>query len=213
MTTQIKKTIHNLQLNNMEAFYLPTRQEAAVFAKQFLFDNALVGVGGSQTLAQCGIIEMLRTGPYRFLDRYAPGLTREEQEEIFHQSFYADVYFSSSNAITENGELYNVDGHSNRVAALAYGPKRVVIVAGTNKLVKDIPAAIERVKTVSAPKNSQRLSCNTYCRHKNECLGLTAGWAAGCRAPDRLCCNYLVSGFQRNAGRIKVLLVGEELGY
>ena len=111
----------------------------------------------------------------------------------------------SSNAVTEEGELYNVDGNSNRVAALAYGPDSVIVVAGCNKIVPDIAAAVERVKKIAAPVNATRLHCSTPCAKTGECMN--------CHSDGRICCNYLVSAQQRHQDRIKVILVGEELGY
>lgn len=112
---------------------------------------------------------------------------------------------SSANAITENGELYNVDGNSNRVAALVYGPDSVIVVAGYNKIVPDIDAAVQRVKKVAAPINAVRLHCETPCAKVGECMN--------CHSEGRICCNYVVSAQQRHKNRIKVVLVGEELGF
>ena len=122
----------------------------------------------------------------------------------------------SSNAVTESGVLYNVDGNGNRVAALTFGPKSVIVVMGYNKIVKDLDEAVRRVKTVSAPANAVRLNCETYCRHTGVCVSLSKEhpeMADGCRNSDRVCATYVVSGQQRVKDRIKVILVGEELGY
>ncbi len=126
------------------------------------------------------------------------------------------MYISSSNAITENGELYNVDGYSNRVAAICYGPESVIIVVGINKIVGNLDEAIKRVKTMAAPANATRLNCTSYCTEKGECMGLTSGNSSmtnGCRGQNRICCNYVVSAYQNQKDRIKVIIVGEELGY
>ena len=137
--------------------------------------------------------------------RDRPDLTPEQKKQIFRQAFSADVYLMSSNAVTEEGELYNVDGNSNRVAALAYGPDSVIVVAGCNKIVPDIAAAVERVKKIAAPVNATRLHCSTPCAKTGECMN--------CHSDGRICCNYLVSAQQRHQDRIKVILVGGELGY
>ena len=108
------------------------------------------------------------------------GLSRDDYEKIFRESFSADTYISSANAITENGELYNVDGNSNRVAAICYGPKSVIIIAGYNKIVSDIDEAIGRVKRTAAPANATRLSLQTYCREKGECMSLAQGETLAC---------------------------------
>ena len=117
---------------------------------------------------------------------------------------------------TERGELYNVDGNSNRVAAILYGPKSVIVVAGCNKIVPDLAAAVRRVKAKAAPENCTRLSCETFCRKTGECVSLrqeSSEMPEGCRSEARICCNYVVSAYQRQQGRIKVVLVGEPLGY
>ncbi|HEX2927537.1 MAG TPA: lactate utilization protein [Ruminiclostridium sp.] len=213
---RIAKTLKNLEKNNMQVHYTATKQEAAEKVKELLNDGDTVGVGGAMTLFESGIIDLLRSGKYNFLDRYAEGLTEEQINQVFIDSFSADAYICSSNAITENGELYNVDGNSNRVAAICFGPKSVIIVAGYNKIVKDLDEAIKRVKTIASPANCERLSCQTYCKEKGECMAFATNntdMTGGCSGPGRICCNYVVNAYQRKKDRIKVILVGEELGY
>lgn len=126
-------------------------------------------------------------------------------KQIYRDAFSADTYLMSANAITETGELYNVDGNSNRVAALAFGPEQVIVLAGYNKIVPDMAAAVTRVEKIAAPANATRLHCQTPCAVTGEC--------GHCNAPGRICCNYMVTGFQRQKNRVKVILIGEELGY
>ncbi len=213
---RISKTIKNLERNNMQACYVETKADVVQKVQELLKDGDTIGVGGAMTLFESGVIDLLRSGKYKFLDRYEQGLSQEQIDKVFRDSFFADAYICSSNAITENGELYNVDGHSNRVAAICFGPKSVIVVAGYNKLVKNLDEAIRRVKTTAAPANSTRLSCPTYCKEKGECMsfnGDASDMTAGCSGQGRICCNYVVSAFQRQKDRIKVILVGEELGY
>lgn len=210
---QARLTIPKLEKNNMQAFYVPTAAEVPGKVAELLHEGDTVAVGGSETLRETGVLELLRSGRYRFLDRYAPGLTAGQVRRIFIDSFDADAYLCSANAITMNGELYNVDGNSNRVAALCYGPRSVIVVAGCNKLVPDLPAAIARVKRTSAPANAIRLDCATYCAKTGVCRGAGGGMTDGCDAPQRICCSYVVSAHQREPGRIKVILVGEPLGF
>ena len=137
---------------------------------------------------------------------------------LLYTSFSADVYLCSSNAVTENGELYNVDGNSNRTAAILYGPKSVIMVVGINKIVRNLDEAVQRVKNVSAPANALRLSCGTFCSEKGYCVSLEGKkggieLCSGCQTDARICCNYVVSARQRQRNRIKVLLVGQDLGY
>lgn len=213
---RIEKTMQNLEKNNMQPHYVDKISDVAAKVSELITEGDVVGVGGAMTLFESGVIDLLRSGKYSFLDRYEVGLTAEQMREIFIKSFSADAYICSSNAITENGELYNVDANSNRVAAICFGPKSVIIVAGYNKLVKNLDDAIIRVKSIAAPANSVRLSYPTYCKEKGECMSYcddASDMASGCNAAGRICCNYLVSAYQRNKDRIKVILVGEELGY
>lgn len=213
---RIKKTMENLASNNMMPYYVENVKDVAGKVAELLKEGDTVAVGGSMSLFEAGVIDLLRSGKYTFLNRYEEGLSPEQMREIFLKSFFADVYLSSSNAITENGELYNVDGNSNRVAAICYGPKSVIIVAGINKIVGNLDEAVKRVKTMAAPANATRLDCKTYCKEKGECMGLTSGnsfMTSGCGGQNRICCNYVVSAYQNQKDRIKVILVGEELGY
>ena len=212
----IEATLEALRKNNMQAFYCPTGADARQKVSELLRKGDTVTHGGSVTLAQCGITELLKSGDYRYLDRSAPGLTREQVEEIYRQAFFADVYLTSANAVTQNGLLFNVDGNCNRVAAILYGPKSVIVVAGINKLVKDLDEAFDRLRTVAAPQNTQRLHCDTYCAKTGRCVSLNqpdSRMGDGCRSEQRICCSYTVCAQQRQKDRIKVILVGEELGY
>lgn len=213
MDDRITRTIENLRKNRMEVHYVDAKAEVANTVKSLMPENATVAFGGSVTLQETGVIDMVHQSAFSVLDRYAPGLSRAEIEEIFRRSFAADVYLTSTNAITEKGELYNVDGNANRVAAIAYGPQSVIVVAGVNKIVPDLAAAIYRVKTVAAPCNAKRLNCDTYCAKTGHCCGLEGDMTDGCGSPQRICSEYLVSGFQRNPNRIKIVLVGEDCGY
>lgn len=214
--TKVEKTVEALCKNNMQAYFVPTKADALQKVKELLNEGDVVTHGGSVTLAECGITELLKSGSYNYLDRSVPGLTREQIEEIYRKAFFSDVYLTSANAITENGMLFNTDGNSNRVAAIMYGPKSVVVVAGYNKIVKDLDEAFLRLRTVASPKNTQRLNCATYCAKTGKCVSMNdpdAKIGDGCGSTQRICCNYVVSAFQRRKDRIKVIIVGEELGY
>lgn len=212
----IEKTLNNLRKNNMQAFYCETSAEALELVKTLMNKGDTVTHGGSVTLKQTGVADLLKSGDYNYLDRSREGITREQVEEVYRKTYSADVYFSSSNAVTENGELYNVDGNSNRVSAILYGPKSVVMLCGYNKIVKDIDEAVYRVKTVAAPPNAKRLGLETYCASAGECLSCSKDGSFmcdGCRSESRICCNYVISAKQRHKDRIKVIIIGEELGY
>ena len=210
----LERTAGNLEANNMKPFIAENRAEALEIIKGLLTEGETVSCGGSVTLAEIGAMELLRSGKYNFLDR--AGKSPEEIEKIYREAFSADTYLTSSNAITENGELYNVDGNSNRVAAICYGPRSVIVVAGRNKVVRTLDNAVVRVKRFAAPMNTARLGCETYCKSKGECMALASGnigMADGCKSESRICCSYVVTAQQRVKDRIKVILVNEELGF
>ncbi len=213
MEKKIEQVLNNLKKNNMVPHYVDTKAEVLPLVKSLLKAGDTVAVGGSVSLAETGVMEFLQNGDYTYLDRYAPGLTAQERQEVFVRSMNADAYFCSANAITLQGELYNVDGNANRVAAIAFGPKRVILVVGAQKIVDDLGAAVKRVKTVAAPMNAKRLNCDTYCNKNGHCLHPGGGMTEGCGSPARICCSHLVTGFQRNPDRIHVILVGETCGY
>ncbi len=213
MNTTVEIVMENLRKNNLNPTFAPRLSDVRPLVDSMLQVGDTVAVGGSVTLDEADILSLLHEERYHFLDRYAPGLTRAEQEDIFRQSFAADVYLCSSNAVTENGELYNVDGTGNRVAALAYGPKKVILVVGINKIVPDLDAAIKRVKTCASPRNTARLGFETYCQKTGHCMKVDGSIGEGCLGDKRICCSYLVTGYQRNKERIHVILVGEECGY
>lgn len=202
---RMERTAGALRKNNMEAYCVDTAAEVAPLVQKLVPAGAVVSAGGSMSLAECGVMELLRSGAYQFLDRGVPGLTPEQIGEIYRKTFFADCYFASANAVTEAGEILNVDGNANRVAAITFGPASVVLVVGCNKLVKDLPAAEQRVREVAAPANAKRLSCKTPCASTGRCMD--------CQSPGRICCTYVLHRYQREAGRIKVILVGEPLGY
>lgn len=204
---QVERTMKALAKNRIPSVYAPNCQEAVKAVQGMLTPGDVITCGGSMTLAESGVRDLMKSGTYEFLDR-------EEMptEEVYRRTFEADVFLTSANAITEEGELYNVDGNGNRVAALIFGPKRVIVVAGVNKIVPNLEAAIARVKRLAAPANGVRLDTHTPCSRLGKCSGCEGGMTAGCASERRMCCQYVVTGYQRT-DRIRVVLVGEELGY
>lgn len=216
MTERIKNTITSLEKNGMECFYAESKEGVLPIVKSLIPTGAAVGVGGSVTLNETGVMALLRSGDYEFLDREAPGLSPKEVEGVMKNCLLADWFLTSSNAVTEKGEIYNVDGRGNRLAALNFGPDKVIIIVGENKIVKNLKEAELRVKTVAAPKNAVRLSCATPCAKLGKCISLNCedqNLTSGCGSEQRICRNYLVLGKQKNDGRIKVVICGEALGY
>lgn len=212
---RINKVGENLRRNNMEFYLARTKEEVPAIVKSLLKSGDVITHGGTVSMAECGIRELISSPEYKYIDR-SKAQTPEEVKNIYRAAFSADVYISSANAITEDGVLYNVDGNSNRIAAIAYGPDSVIIIAGYNKIVRDLAEAELRVKTEAAPPNCIRLDCPTYCKEKGECISLSKPDRQiydGCSGDSRICCNYLISAQQRHKGRIKVIIVEEELGY
>ncbi len=215
MDNKVQGTMKALNKNNIDTYYVDKKEDVVAMVSSLLEDGQTVTNGGSMTLAATGVMDLLRSGKYDFRDRDNAS-TMEERAEIQRQAFSVDTFLCSSNAVTEKGELYNVDGIGNRVAAIAWGPKSVIMVVSTDKIVKDLDEAILRVKKNCAPNNAKRLNCETYCLHKGECQSFgdhPEQMTSGCNSDARICSDYLVSGFQRHKGRIKIVFVGESVGY
>jgi L-lactate utilization protein LutB len=206
---RINKTVKALEKNNMKGFYAENREELYKIIAEIIKDDNTMSSGGSVTLEETGVTDFLNKN---YSGKYfeSQGTTDEEYEKFLRKVYGFDTYFMSSNAITENGELYNVDGRSNRISALVFGPKKIIVVAGYNKIVTDLGEAVVRVKNVSAPANAIRLNRKTPCTVTGQCSGKQN---TGCQSDERICCNYLVSAYQRISGRINVIFLPEVLGY
>ena len=199
------RTAEALRKNGFYAVCCRDCKEALAEIEQLIPNGAEVTVGGSASLMQSGVLDLLRSGRYTFYDRFTPGLSREEIEAIFRKAFLCDTYLASANAVTEDGKIYNVDGNGNRIAAIAFGPKSVILLVGYNKIVENAERARERVKSTAAPTNAERLHCETPCTVVGKCMD--------CRSPQRICAVETLTTFCKPKERIKVILVGEELGY
>lgn len=206
MDARIEKVMENLRQNRMKPYYAENSEKAQDIVRELVKYDKLITSGGSMTLKECGITDMLMNEfGSSYLDRSAGKDNREAVEEIMRKAFVSDTFLSSTNALTEDGELYNVDGNGNRVSAMIFGPKQVIVVVGVNKIVKDLAEAVERVEKVAAPKNTVRLERATPC--------VKTGVCGHCRSEDRICCSYVTLAQQRVPDRIKVIIVNEELGY
>lgn len=202
---KILRTIEALNKNNMNGYLVNTNEELIEKIKELVKENSTVACGGSTSLFETGVIDHLRSERYNFLDRYKEGLSKEELTKVFRESFFADAYFASSNAVTEDGKLYNVDGNGNRVAAILFGPEKVILVVGINKIVKNIDEAIRRNREIAAPANAKRLNKTTPCTKIGYCMD--------CKSNDKICREFTVISSQANKDRIHVIFMNENIGY
>ena len=197
--------IKNFAKRNIEAFYCDSKEEAAVLAMEFMKEGGTVGMGGTETVKETGLIDIIKETPsLHFIDRTL-AKTPEEKRAVYLETLGADYFLMSSNAITIDGELINIDGNGNRVACLIYGPKQVIVMAGMNKVVDDVESGIQRVGTHAAPPNAARLGLRTPCASIGHC--------SDCHSPDCMCGQIVITRHSKHNGRIKVILIGEELGF
>ena len=199
------RVVKALQNRRFEAWYVESPGEAADKALSLIPKNGLVSWCGSLTIAGIGIQERLVEGGYQILDRDA-AKSPEERMEIMRRSLLCDTFLTGSNAISEDGQLVNIDGNGNRVAAMIFGPRQVIVVAGMNKVVKTLEDAYGRARTIAGPLNQQRFpSQKTPCNETGSC--------ANCVVPDSICTFIVHTRLCKPAGRIKVILVGADLGF
>ena len=198
-----QSVVKALNARYFEAYYCANAKEASAKLLSLIPETDTVAWGGSQTLAEIGAQDQLRARGQALIDRDT-AKTPEERNAMMRAALTSDTFMMSSNAITEDGQLVNMDGNGNRVAALIYGPRQVIVVAGLNKVAKDLDAAIARVRGTAAPTNAQRFPINTPCK--------VTGTCADCKSPDCICANMVVTRICKPHGKIKVILVGENLG-
>lgn len=195
----------NFERRNMEAFYCPTSADAVALAMDLMKEGGTVGMGGSETVKEVGLLDAVKScDALRFIDR-STATTPEEKKAIFLETMAADYFLMSSNAITVDGELVNIDGNGNRLACLLQGPDNVLVLAGMNKVVDDVDSGIQRVGIHAAPPNAARLGTRTPCGALGHC--------GDCHSEDCMCCQIVITRHSRQKGRIKVILIGEELGF
>jgi len=203
----VQVTLKNLEKNGFTAFYVPSKQEALKKVLEMIPIDAKVGVGGSVTVRELGLVKALNERGNPLADLWLPGLSREELKEIRRSQLTSDVFLTSSNAVTMDGKLLNADGTGNRVAAMIFGPRKVIIVAGVNKIVKDVDEGLRRIRNVAAPMNAIRLGLKSPC-------GLTGMCAEDrCEPPERLCNIITIIERRPNETDTTVVVVGERLGY
>jgi hypothetical protein len=211
MNSDLRPLLQKLCNNNIDAAYVPDRRAACGLVLSLIPEGAVVGYGDSLTLRQIGVVDALEKGPYVFLNAWEPGITVEQNLERKRRSLTSDVFVTGTNALTMDGQLVNVDGHGNRVAAMLFGPKKVIVVVGVNKIVPDLDAAFARIREIAAPANVRR---HTNFDPMPPCA--VTGECSDCNAPWRICNKTVVIQRQYSNDKydpvMTVIVVGEELG-
>lgn len=198
-----KILVNNLKSRHFDAYYCATKEEALATALSLMPEGSSVGWGGAMSCEQIGLMDAIRSGNYKAFDREY--CQPEDRERLDMDCLGADFFLTGANGLSLTGEMVNIDGTGNRVAAIVYGPKNVIVVAGMNKVEDTLESAITRARTVAAPMNQQR-----FLREKNPCT--VTGSCADCKSETCICNQILVTRHCRPVGRIKFILVGEELG-
>ncbi|HHV64136.1 MAG TPA: lactate utilization protein [Peptococcaceae bacterium] len=200
-----QRVVQELQKNNFAAVYFEERADALQYIMANIPEGATIGIGGSATLREIGLVSLLKEKGFVLYDHNEPGLTPIEKTEMRYKEQTADVFISSTNAITLSGELVNRDSTGNRVAAMMFGPKTVIVVAGINKVVRDLAEADERIKLYAAPINTKRHELPNPC--------LKTGQCADCRSAQRICNITTVIHRRPPLTNMHVVLIGEYLGF
>ena len=195
------KVIKGLESRNMSGYYAADKEAALKKALEIIPEGSSVTMGGAMSVHEIGLSDALKNGNYNFIDRDK----YEDKRAAMLAAYDADVFLSSANAMTEDGVLINVDGNSNRVSAIAQGPKKVVFIVGMNKICPDVDSAMKRARNVAAPINAQRFGLSTPCTKTGSCMN--------CKSPDTICCQILITRFSRHKDRIHVILVNDNLGF
>lgn len=203
MTEKILSTAAALKKHGFTVYTCENAAEACEVALSLLSEGCSITWGGSMTIRNMGLTEAVKKGPYKVYDRDV--IPPAERAAFAKEHYFSDWYFMSSNAVTEDGTLLNLDGLGNRVASLVYGPDKVLVVAGVNKITADINEAYRRVREVAAPINAQRFDIRTPCKKTGKC--------GDCLSPDTICCSMVHTRYCKVPGRITVILINEEFGY
>jgi len=196
-----QKVMKGLESRNMKAYYAGDKGEALKIALELIPEGSVVTMGGSMSAHEIGLVDALKNGDYNFVDRDAAS----DKRAAMLAAYDADYFLTSANAITEDGVMVNIDGNSNRVSAIAQGPRHVIVIVGMNKVCPDVDSAMKRARNVAAPINAQRFGLNTPCSKTGSCMN--------CKSPDTICCQFLITRFSRHEGRIHVIMVNDSLGF
>jgi len=200
-----RRAVEKLEAHEFKAVYVASKEKAVEEIWKHITPKQKVGVGGSVTIRELGILEQLEAKGNTFYDHWKPGLSKVDSLAIRKSQMTSDLFLSSANAITMNGELVNIDGIGNRVNAITFGPAKVILVASLNKIVEDVHEAIKRIKNVSAPLNARRLNLDVPCAKLGRCVD--------CNSPNRICRVAVIHERRPMWTDMLIILVGEELGY
>ncbi len=192
--------IKELNSRNMEAIYAKDKKEALEKVLDLIPDHSSVTMGGCQSANDIGLVDVLKTDKYNFIDR-----SKMDKREALLKGYDTDYFITSANAISEDGILVNIDGNANRASYICQGPKHVIFIVGMNKVAKDLDSAMKRARNVAAPINGQRFDIKTPCKTTGKCFD--------CKSMDTICCQFLITRFSKHKDRIKVVLVNDELGF
>lgn len=193
--------IKGLASRNMTGYYAKTKEEALKTALELIPEGSKITKGGSMSVYEIGLADAVKSGNYNYCDRDA--MTEKREAELF--AYDADVYLGSVNAMTNDGVLVNIDANSNRVSAYAYGPKKVILIVGMNKVCGDADEALKRARNSAATANVQRFGVNTPCATTGKCFD--------CKSPDTICCQFLITRYEKHKDRVHVILVDDVLGF
>lgn len=199
----VKGMIEKLALRNMTGYFAQDKEEALKIALSLIPEGSKVTMGGSMSVKAIGLDAALKNDKYDFCDRDEMPPEKKRDAALF--AYDADVFLGSCNAVSEDGILVNIDGNSNRVSAYAFGPKKLVLIVGMNKVAPDFDSALKRARNEAAPINAQRFNLNTPCSKLGKCMD--------CLSPDTICCQFLITRASRHKDRIHVIFVNEDLGY
>ena len=196
-----KEVIKGLESRQMSGYWAADKEEALKQALALIPEGSSVTMGGAMSAHEIGLVEALKKGNYNFIDRDEA----DDPRAAMLAAYDADVFLSSVNAMTQDGILINIDGNANRVSAIAQGPRKVVFIVGMNKVCDDLDGAMKRARNVAAPINAQRFEINTPCKKTGKCMD--------CKSPDTICCQFLITRYERHPGRVHVILVNDALGF
>ena len=193
--------IKGLESRNMKGYYAGSKEEALQIALDLIPKGSSISMGGCMSAREIGLTDALKNGEYDFIDRDA----YEDGRQAMLMAYDADYFLAGANGMTQDGVIVNIDGNSNRVSAIAQGPKHVLFIVGMNKICDDVDGAMKRARNVAAPINAQRFGLSTPCAKIGSCMN--------CKSPDTICCQFLITRYSRHTDRIHVILVNDNLGF